>query len=102
MKMKLILFPLLCLFLASSVMASTYLKPKAGYFVPVDGGDGSYTLGLALGYDLIPMFAIELGYSRIIGTGNASDGDHLSGEGIFHFPLPIATPYASGGIGLLH
>lgn len=95
-------FILLIIGLSSNAFASTYLRPKASYLVPVSGGDGAYTLGAALGYEIMPMFSLEFGYSRLMGTGSGPDGDILSGEGILSFPLAIVTPYASGGFGGVH
>jgi hypothetical protein len=89
-------------FSATNAQASFYFRPKAGATFPIKGGDSSYSLGVTGGYSWSQYFATELSYSRLFGTGSAADGDLIKGEGVVTIPLPIVTPFASAGVGLLH
>jgi len=100
--MIVVLFMVFAWISATSAYANLYMRPRAGATIPVDGGDPSYSLGLTAGYQWTNFLATELSYSRLFATGNGADGDMIRGEGILSFPMPVATPYASGGFGALH
>lgn len=86
----------------SLAQADLYLRPRAGATFPIRGGDAAYSLGVAAGYEWTDFFATEISYSRLIGTGGSPDGDAIRGEGIVSFPLPVVTPFASAGAGMIH
>jgi hypothetical protein len=90
------------LFSASSATAGAYLHPRAGAFIPIDGGSTSYSFGGSLGYQFTSMLAVEAEYSRVFARGNAGAGDIIVGRGIVTIPFPFINPYASAGVGTLH
>ncbi len=100
--MKTFLAGLSILLISSAAHADFYLNPEAGIYVPISGGDSSYSLGAALGYGWTKNFSTEVSYARLFATGNGADGDLITGEGIYHWSFPFLTPYASVGAGTIH
>ena len=79
-----------------------YATPRAGIFLPVDGGDEAYAVGVTGGYGWNMYFATEITYEHIFGTDAAPDGDLVEGVGIGRYPMEWITPHLSAGIGYLH
>ncbi len=63
----------------NSVKAQTkgYVVPKFTFNFPAKGGDVSFGFGGNLGYWIRPYVASEIGYIRILGTGNAPNNHIL-------------------------
>ena len=85
-----------------SAIAGGYILPRVGAYVPVDGGDVSYSVGITLGYSWTQYFATEIGYSRLIASGDGVDGDVAVGQGVLAYPGKWLTPYVSAGAGMIH
>ena len=103
MKERFSLFLLTAAILLPSIaQAEFYLRPRVGATFAIDGGDTAYSVGAAAGFWWNKYLATEISYSRLIGSGSAPDGDLIRGEGIVSYPLPVATPFVSGGFGASH
>jgi hypothetical protein len=80
--------------------AKAYLRPIVGYAIPVNGGDGAYTVGAALGYTILEAIALELSYTRYFGANTAPDANLYELSGTYSIYFPVISPFFKVGAGV--
>jgi len=77
-----------------------YILPKFTFNYPVKGGNMSFGFGGHIGYYIKPMIAVETGYLRIIGTGEAPDNHFLEVNTVLAHPFQKIQLFIQVGSGM--